>query len=69
MSDFVFQDTEYTSTVVNHRPLFKRVVNPILRALQPWTNRPYVIYTQTRVTHPAELPIIVGYGFGPIEYR
>lgn len=32
-----------TNNVVVHRTLLKIIVNPILRSIQRWTDRPYVI--------------------------
>ena len=32
-----------------HRPLLKRIVNPILRTLQFWTDRPWVIASDCEI--------------------
>lgn len=60
MSDFYNIDGNWY-----HGPWWKRVVNPILRTLQFWTDRPYVVYSQCDVrTTP---PTFLRYGFGRIR--
>lgn len=49
-----------------HRPPFKVILNPILRFLQFWTDRPYVIATMaTRTKHNF---IFKGYKLSRVRY-
>lgn len=49
---------------INHKTLLKCTVNPILRCLQFWTWKPYVIYSRFDI----EREKFLGYGFGRITY-
>ena len=48
----------------NHKTLLKCTINPILRILQFWTDRPYVIYSNFDI----EKDKFLGYGFGRIKH-
>ena len=53
-----------------HRPPWKVAINAVLRALQPWTLRKFVVIT--KVEWPGrsdQLPRVVGYGFGRVLHR
>lgn len=65
MSDFYIIDGRWY-----HGPWWKRAINPVLRALQFWTDRPYVIYSRASeylVADPARPPELHGYGFGRVR--
>lgn len=49
-----------------HGPWWKRIVNPILRALQFWTARPYVVYSNCTHYNGPEEPTFISYGFGRV---
>lgn len=56
-----------------HRTPLKCFVNPILRKLQFWTDKPFVIYSKVEwdndiVSKSERKPRFVGYGFGRINY-
>lgn len=47
-----------------HRPWWKVVINTLLRLLQPWTARKFVVYTRSTVE--GDPPRELGYGFGRV---
>lgn len=51
----------------NHRTPLKLVVNPVLRKVQFWTDRPHVIASNTR--YFAGEPIFMGYTMARIKYE
>ena len=50
-------------TSATHCIWFKNIFNPILRAIQMWTDRPYVIVTMVKGNE------IVGYGFRRVKLK
>ena len=65
----------------NHRPWWKVAINTVLRLLQPWVRRKWVIYTRTSQWIPVSIeggrfssagppdhPKVLGYGFGRIDH-
>lgn len=50
-----------------HGPWLKRLVNPILRALQFWHPEPYVIFSKCTNYNQPEEPRLLGYGFGRVR--
>jgi hypothetical protein len=51
----------------SHRPLLKVLVNTVLRWLQPWTVRKWVIFTRCEDTERSDQPPrVLGYGFGRV---
>lgn len=62
-----------------HRPWWKVAINTVLRIVQPWVRRKWVIYTrcvELDQLHPelvseaarAGPPVVLGYGFGRIDH-
>lgn len=70
MSDFYLIDGRWY-----HGPWWKRAINPVLRLIQFWTDRPYVIYSECSHYAGPERPRLLRYGFGRVrrlssfEYR
>jgi len=68
---YVFEDGCW-----KHKTKLKLIVNPVLRKLQFWTNKPYVIcsitdfeFPESNLTSkPSAVPIFRKYGFKPIRY-
>lgn len=52
-----------------HRPAWKRAINTVLRWLQPWTARKWVVYTQSSGGSDTDPPRALGYGFGRVLHR
>lgn len=54
-----------------HGPWWKKLINPVLRAIQFWTDRPYVIYSKCSFYKLDEFagnpPRLLGYGFGRVQ--
>jgi hypothetical protein len=51
----------------SHRPRCKVLINAVLRWLQPWTDRKFVVYTRCATDEaPGEPPRVLGYGFGRV---
>jgi hypothetical protein len=51
----------------SHRPLLKVLINTVLRCLQPWVARKFVVYTRCDIDGPpGEPPRVLGYGFGRV---
>jgi hypothetical protein len=50
-----------------HKTRLKCTVNPVLRVLQFWSKRPYVIYSKFD-NEDIELKNFLGYGFGRITH-
>lgn len=48
-----------------HRTPLKLIVNPILRFIQFWTDKPFVIYSETEFID--KKPHFLSYGFGKIK--
>ena len=53
-----------------HRPWWKRWVNRMLVALQPWNSRKWVVYSNCSVVSEfaEEPPEVLGYGFGRVLF-
>ena len=54
-----------------HRTPLKCFINPILRKIQFWTDKPFVIYSNTEFFEMnfVKTPHFIGYGFGRIKYK
>lgn len=50
-----------------HKTWFKCFFNPILRRIQFWTDRPYVIYSNVSFDEVGGIKVL-GYGFGRVKY-
>lgn len=51
----------------SHRPWPKVLINTVLRWLQPWVSRKFVVYTRCEATERADQPPkVLGYGFGRV---
>lgn len=67
---FFFKDKKRNAW--RHRTPIKCIINPILRAIQFWTSKPYVIcsicdYKECDVTHDS-VPFFVKYSLMRVEY-
>ena len=53
-----------------HKTPLKCLVNPILRFIQFWTDRPFVIYSNVEFIEMdfVRTPHFLGYGFGKVKY-
>jgi len=64
--DFVYEDDTW-----KHKTRLKCIVNPILRKLQFWTDRPYVIASDCFYVHHftlGKIPVFIGYKFCRVKY-
>lgn len=54
-----------------HRTPLKCFINPILRKIQFWTDKPFVIYSNTEFFEMnfVKTPHFISYGFGRIKYK
>lgn len=50
-----------------HGPLWKRIINPILRVVQFWSDRPYVFYSRCSHYDGDDPPRFISYGFGRVR--
>lgn len=51
-----------------HGPWWKRAINPVLRALQFWSEAPYVVYSRcSHYDSEREPPRLLGYGLGRVK--
>lgn len=62
--DYFVYNEEYDCWM--HRTPLKCVINPILRFIQFWTNKPFVIYSECEKIDGKQH--FIKYGFGRIEY-
>ena len=54
--------------ITHHNTKLKCIVNPVLRWIQFWTDRPYVIFSRFLVIN-GEPKHFLRYGFGRIKYK
>ena len=59
------REREIAALEFRHSPWFKRILNPILRKLQVWTDRPYVICS----IFDDELTMLISYQFRRMEIQ
>lgn len=61
---------EFDDVSAAHRPAWKVAINTILRALQCGRKRRWLVVTKVDYDSlKAGNPIVIGYGFSPVEFR